>query len=390
MANGLSMISPIRVSTKLPKVGTTIFTVMSQMAAKHDAINLSQGFPDFPVDSVLKDLVTKHIQADANQYAPMTGVPALREAIANKIKMTYGRDYNAETEITITSGATEAIFGAISALISEGDEVVVFTPAYDCYVPAIELNQGKPVYVQLQGPDFKVSWEEVRKVVTRRTKLIIINTPHNPTGTIWSDEDMRELERLAVDSDALVLSDEVYEHIIFDGAVHCSASRYPELAERSLIVASFGKTFHATGWKVGYIYGPENLMAEFRKVHQFLVFSVSTPFQHALADYLADPKNWENLGSYYQAKRDLFLEAISDSKFEPIKSSGTYFQLLDYSKISKAAEVKFAEELTKKFGVASIPISVFYHQPLNQKLLRFCFAKEDDTLLKAAELLNKI
>lgn len=390
MADGLSMISPIRVSTKLPKVGTTIFTVMSQLAAKHDAINLSQGFPDFPVDSVLKDLVAEHIQADANQYAPMAGVPALREAIAKKISLTYGREYNSDTEITVTSGATEAIFGAITALISEGDEVVVFTPAYDCYVPAIELSQGKPVYIQLQGPDFKVSWDEVKKVITRRTKLIIVNTPHNPTGTIWSDEDMRELEKLAVGSDALVLSDEVYEHIVFDGAKHCSASRYPELAERSLIVASFGKTFHATGWKVGYIYGPENLMAEFRKVHQFLVFSVSTPFQYALADYLADPAHWENLGSYYQSKRDLFLDAISGSKFKPVKSSGTYFQLLDYSKISQSDEVEFAEELTQKFGVAAIPISVFYHHTLNQKLLRFCFAKGDDTLLKAAEILKNI
>lgn len=384
------MISPIRVSTKLPKVGTTIFTVMSQMAAKHNAINLSQGFPDFPVDSVLKDLVSKHINADANQYAPMAGVPGLRDAIARKIQLTYGRDYNPETEITVTSGATEAIFGAITALIEEGDEVVIFTPAYDCYVPAIELNHGKPVYVQLQGPDFKVSWDEVRKVITRRTKLIIVNTPHNPTGTIWSDADMKELERLAVDSDALVLSDEVYEHIVFDGAQHCSAARYPELAERSLIVASFGKTFHATGWKVGYIYGPENLMAEFRKVHQFLVFSVSTPFQYALADYLQDPAHWENLGAYYQSKRDLFLNAIEGSNFKPVKSSGTYFQLLDYSKISKLPEVKYAEELTKKFGVAAIPVSVFYHQSLDQYLLRFCFAKGDETLLKAAEILKNI
>lgn len=384
------MKSPLNISTKLPRVGTTIFTVMSQMAAEHDAINLSQGFPDFPVDQTLKDLVAKYVYADANQYAPMPGVLALRQAIANKIKMTYGGDYDPVSEITVTSGATQAIFSAITALVSEGDEVLIFTPAYDCYEPAIELNGGKTVYFQLTAPDFKVDWAEVRKLVGRRTKMIIINTPHNPTGTIWSDKDMKALERIAVDSGAVVLSDEVYEHIVFDGLQHCSAARYPELAAQSLIVASFGKTFHATGWKIGYIYGPKVLMDEFRKVHQYVVFTVHTPTQYALAEFLENPANWEGLGALYQAKRDLFLSAIEGSKFKPIKSSGTYFQVLDYSQVSNKDEEEFAIELTQKFKVASIPISVFYHHPRNQKILRFCFAKQDETILRAAELLRNI
>ena len=385
------MICPVATTSKLPQVGTTIFTTMSQMAAEFNAINLAQGFPDFAIDPELSRLVMKHMEAGHNQYAPMAGVPALRNALAQKIESTYGRKYNPDTEITLTAGATQAIYTAITALVKDEDEVIVFTPAYDCYVPPILLNHGKPVFVQMKGPEYSVNWEEVRKVVTRRTRLIIINTPHNPSGTIWSDKDMRELEKLAVDSDAIVLSDEVYEHIVFDGATHHSAARYDELARRSLIVASFGKTFHATGWKTGYIYGPQNLMAEFRKVHQFLVFSVNTPVQHALAEYLATPAHYQNLAGIYQQKRDLFLEAIAPSQFSAIpKSQGTYFQLLGYSEISKKKEVQFAELVTKKFGVASIPVSVFYHQPLEQQVLRFCFAKSDDTLLKAAELLNKI
>lgn len=384
------MKSPLNISTKLPRVGTTIFTVMSQMAAEHNAINLSQGFPDFPVDQTLKDLVAKYIYADANQYAPMPGVLQLREAIAKKVKMTYGADYDPASEITITAGATQAIFSAITALVTEGDEVLIFTPAYDCYEPAIDLNGGKTVYFQLTAPDFKVDWMEVRKLVGRKTKMIIINTPHNPTGTIWNDADMKALERIAVDSGAVVLSDEVYEHIVFDGQQHCSAARYPELAAQSLIVASFGKTFHATGWKIGYIYGPKVLMDEFRKVHQYVVFTVHTPSQYALAEYLGNPANWEGLGAFYQAKRDLFLSAIEGSKFKPVKSSGTYFQVLDYSQISKKDEEKFAAELTQTYKVAAIPISVFYHHPRNQKLLRFCFAKQDETILKAAELLRNI
>ncbi len=385
------MEAPIDISSKLPQVGTTIFSIMSQIASDENAINLSQGFPDFSVDPDLIALVNQYMQSGHNQYAPMAGVPVLREAISAKIERTYQRFYDPEKEITITAGATQGIYTAITALVKEGDEVIVFTPAYDCYVPSILLNQGKPVYIQMKAPHYKVNWKEVRKVVTRKTKLIIINTPHNPTGTIWTDSDMKELEKLAVDSDALVLSDEVYEHIIFDGERHASAARYEELAKRSLIVSSFGKTFHATGWKTGYIYGPQNLMNEFRKVHQFIVFSVNTSIQYALADYLQMPERYEALGAMYQHKRDVFLKAIEPSRFSASPAAkGTYFQLLNYKGISKESEVDFSKTLTRKFKVASIPVSVFYHQPIEQFVLRFCFAKNDETLLRAAELLNKI
>jgi methionine aminotransferase len=384
------MHSPVNIQSKMPQIGESIFSIMSKMGAEHDAINLSQGFPDFPVDPELVKLVTKYMKAGKNQYAPMPGVPELRKAIAKKINRTYGREYNPDTEITVTSGATQGIFAAISALIKEEDEVIVFTPAYDCYVPPILLNHGKPVYVQMQAPEYRVNWDEVRKLVTRRTKMFVINTPHNPTGTTWSDQDMRELEKLAVDCDALVLSDEVYEHIVFDGEKHNSASRYEELAKRSLITCSFGKTFHATGWKVGYIYGPENLMAEVRKVHQYLVFSVSTPMQYALAEFISEPENYEQLPGLYQAKRDLFFNAMEGSKFTGEPAEGTYFQLLNYSELGSKKETEMAEFLTKNHGVASIPVSVFYHQPLEQTVLRFCFAKSDETLLKAAELLKAL
>ncbi len=384
------MQSPVDISSKLPKLGTTIFTVMSNMASETGAINLSQGFPDFPVDAHLLELVEKNMRDGRNQYAPMAGVEVLREEISKKIEKTYGRHYDPATEITVTAGATQAIYTAITALVKEEDEVLIFTPAYDCYVPPILLNGGRPVYVQLKGPHFKVNWEEVKRLVTRKTKLILINSPHNPTGTIWTDEDMRELEKLAVNSDALVLSDEVYEHIVFDGHRHESAARYEELAKRSMIVASFGKTFHVTGWKMGYIYGPENLMAEFRKVHQYLVFAVNTPIQHALAEYLQSPQHYEGIADMYQKKRDLFLKALEPGKFKATPAQGTYFQLLNYSAITKKGELKFAEELTRKNGVAAIPVSVFYHKPLEQFMLRFCFAKSDDTLLEAAEKLNRL
>ncbi len=388
--NKQTMLAPVDLHSKLPKVGTTIFTIMSRMAAEHGAINLSQGFPDFPVDENLLSLVSNYMHAGKNQYAPMGGVPELRHAISRKVELTYGRQYNPEKEITITAGATQAIYTAITALVREEDEVIVFTPAYDCYVPPVLLNGGKPVYIQLKGPDYKVNWEEVKKVVNRRTKLIIINTPHNPTGTIWSDEDMRELEKLVINSGAIVLSDEVYEHILFDGAKHHSVARYEELSKRSLIVASFGKTFHVTGWKLGYIYGPENLMEEFRKVHQYLVFCVNAPMQYAIADYLEVPERYLNLSQMYQHKRDVFLGALKPGKFTALPSKGTYFQLLNYSGISKKAELKFAEELTKKHGVASIPVSGFYHKPVEQFVLRFCFAKSDETLMQAADKLNAL
>ncbi len=384
------MRSPVDISSKLPKVESSIFSVMSQMAAEHNAINLSQGFPDFPVDPHLLSLVEKYMRDGRNQYAPMAGVQVLREAVAKKIENVYARKYDPDSEITITAGATQAIYTAITALIREEDEVIVFTPAYDCYVPPILLNGGKPVYVQLKAPHYKVNWEEVKRLITRKTRLIIINSPHNPTGTVWSEDDMRELEKLAVNSDALVLSDEVYEHIVFDGLKHQSAARFEELAKRSMIVASFGKTYHATGWKMGYIYGPENLMAEFRKVHQYLVFSVNTPIQYAFAEYIQNPEHYINIASMYESKRNLFLEALKPGKFKAAPAQGSYFQLLNYTGISKKNEMKFAEELCRKHGVASIPVSVFYHKPLEQFVLRFCFAKNEETLLKAAEKLNSL
>lgn len=384
------MLAPADLHSKLPNTGITIFSVMSKMAADFNAINLSQGFPDFPIDPLLASMAQKHIEEGRNQYAPMQGLPALRQSLAQKIQRSYGRKYDPDKEITITAGATQAIYTAISALVREGDEVIVFTPAYDCYVPAILMNGGKPVYVQLRSPNFEVHWEEVKKVVNRKTRLIIINTPHNPTGIVWSEDDMRELEKLVVNSDALVLSDEVYEHIVFDGCKHHSAACFDELARRSVIIASFGKTFHVTGWKIGYICGPENLMAEFRKVHQYLVFSVNTPLQYAIHDYLADETRYTGVAGMYQKKRDLFLSALEPGRFEARPSMGTYFQLLNYSNMSKKSETKFAEELTKKHGVASIPVSVFYHNPLEQFVLRFCFAKSDEVLLEAAGRLNNL
>jgi methionine aminotransferase len=378
---------PAAPSSKLPQVGTTIFSVMSKMAADYNAINLSQGFPDFPVDEALINLVHKHMRDGHNQYAPMQGVPALREAISVKMQKCYGKTYDPNTEITITSGATQAIYTAITALVKEGDQVLIFNPAYDCYIPPVLLNGGIPIHHELRAPYFKPNWDEVKKVVSRRTKLIIVNSPHNPSGFIWAKEDMIELEKLVVATGAYVLSDEVYEHIVFDGAMHQSAARFEALAAHSLIVASFGKTFHATGWKLGYICGPSTLMAEFQKVHQFLVFSANTPMQYAIAEYLQDARHYEGISDMYQRRRDLFINALHRSRFTLLPSEGTYFQLLNYSAISKKKEVKFAEELTQKHGVASIPVSVFYPKAKDQFLLRFCFAKGEETLLRAAERL---
>ncbi len=360
------------------------------MASECGAINLSQGFPDFPVDSKLIDLVSKYMHEGMNQYAPMQGLPALRSALSGKIERCYGRHYAADAEITITAGATQAIYTAITALVKEGDEVIIFTPAYDCYAPPVLLNGGKPVYVELPAPHFKPDWDEVKKRVNRKTKLIIINSPHNPSGAIWSANDMRELEKLVVNTGAFVISDEVYEHMVFDGQEHHSAARFDALAAHSLIVASFGKTFHATGWKLGYIYGPGALMQEFRKVHQYLVFSVNTPIQCAIAEYLQAPERYESLPAAYQKKRDQFLNAIEGSRFKAIPTEGTYFQLLSYKAISRRKEVNFAEELTRKHGIASIPISVFYPQGKEQCLLRFCFAKGEQTLYEAAEKLKAV
>lgn len=381
---------PNSINSKLPNVGTTIFTVMSKLATDNNAINLSQGFPDFNCNEELVGLVNKYMLKGYNQYAPMAGLMSLREIIAEKTEDIYSAKYDPETEITITAGGTQAIFTAISAMIREGDEVIIFEPAYDCYKPAIELNGGKTIYLQLKAPLYSIDWEEVKKVINYRTKMIIINTPHNPTGSIMTAADMAKLEKLTKGTDIVIVSDEVYEHIIFDGYEHQSVARFPKLAERSFIISSFGKTYHATGWKIGYCVAPKKLMAEFRKVHQFVVFCVNTPIQYALAEFLKNKKNYLGLGSFYQKKRDYFNKMIKNSNFKFEPASGTYFQLLNYSDISKEKDSNFAIRLTKEFGIASIPVSMFYHHSIDNKMLRFCFAKKEETLEKAAEILNKI
>ncbi len=381
---------PNAIKSKLPKVGTTIFTVMSQLANEQKAINLSQGFPDFESSAELISLVNDAMKKGLNQYAPMPGIISLREQIAKKTHNLYGIEYHPESEVTITSGATQAIYTAIAATITEGDEVIIFTPAYDCYEPAIELNGGKTVFVQMHAPDYNVNWEQVKKLINQRTKMIIINTPHNPTGTVLEEEDMLALEKIVSDTDIVLISDEVYEHIIFDGKQHQSVAKFPGLAERSFIISSFGKTFHNTGWKMGYCIAPKNLMVEFRKAHQFIVFSANTPVQHGLAEYLKNEKNYLSLNSFYQEKRDLFTDLIKDSKFDILPSSGTYFQLLSYKGITDMADTEYAIELTKKHKIASIPVSVFYHQKVDEKVLRFCVAKKEETLHQAAEILNKV
>jgi methionine aminotransferase len=381
---------PNSINSKLPNVGTTIFTVMSKLATDTNAINLSQGFPDFNCNEELINLVHKYMLNGNNQYAPMAGLMSLREIIAEKTEAIYSAKYNPETEITITAGATQAIFTAISAIVREGDEVIIFEPAYDCYQPAIELNGGKTIYLQLKAPDYSIDWEQFKKVVNYRTKMIIINTPHNPTGSIMTAGDMAKLEKLVKGSDIVIISDEVYEHIIFDGYEHQSVARFPKLAERSFIVSSFGKTFHTTGWKMGYCIAPQNLMTEFRKVHQFLVFCCNTPIQYALAEFLKNKNSYLELGNFYQKKRDHFIKLIKNSKFKFVPSAGTYFQLLQYNGISKEKDIDFAKRLTAEFGIASIPVSAFYHEGTDNKVLRFCFAKKEETLEKAAEILNNI
>ena len=376
--------------SKLPKVGTTIFTKMSAMANAHGALNLSQGFPDFDIDDRLIHCVEKSMKAGYNQYAPMPGLIQLRERIAEKIFNQYQIEYHPETEITITSGATQAIFTAIAAFVKEEDEVIIFTPAYDCYQPAIELVGGKPVFVQMKSPEYKVNWEEVKKLISQRTRMIIINTPHNPTGTLLSEEDLQELDKITADSEIIILSDEVYEHIVFDQHEHASICKNKRLADRTLAVFSFGKTFHITGWKMGYCIGPKELMVEFRKVHQFNVFSSNHPLQHALSEYLIEPDKYLSLGGFYQNKRDVFLAAISGSKFKIIPSHGTYFQLLDYSEITAENDINFAERLVLEYGIAAIPVSVFYNSPLDEKVLRFCFAKKEKTLNLAGDILTNI
>ena len=381
---------PDFIPSKLPSIGTSIFAIMSQLANEHKAINLSQGFPDFDCDERLKSLVNNFIKKGNNQYAPMPGILPLREAIAEKTQFCYSAVYDPNTEITVTAGATEALYSAISAFVREGDEVIVFEPAYDSYVPAILLNGGTPIYGRLSGADFKINWDETQKMVNQRTRMIIINSPHNPTGSVLTAEDMKRLEKITKNTNIIILSDEVYEHIIFDNKEHQSVCRYPKLAERSLVISSFGKTYHTTGWKMGYCLAPENMMVEFRKVHQFVVFAVNTPIQYAVAEFLKERDSYIQLPDFYQQKRNFFNNALKSSRFKIVPSSGTYFQLLDYSRISDEKEEDFAIRLTKEFKVASIPVSVFYHKKVENKILRFCFAKSEETMNKAAEILCKI
>jgi methionine transaminase len=376
--------------SKLPNLGTTIFTVMSALAKEHNAINLSQGFPDFKSDPKLIDLVTQAMNSGYNQYAPMAGILELRERIAEKYDLLYQSTYHPDHEITITSGATQAISCIISAFINPNDEVIIIKPAYDCYEPFIELNGGKIIPIQLEFPNYNIHWDQVKQQINNKTKMIVINTPHNPSGRIFSKDDMLKLQELTKNTNILVLSDEVYEHIIFDNEKHQSACLFSDLKSRSFLVASFGKTFHNTGWKVGYCCAPKELMKEFRKVHQFNVFCVNHPMQKGLADYLKEPSHYLKLSPFYQEKRDFFLSLINTSRFKFLPSKGTYFQILDYSEITDESDVEFAKRLATEFGIASIPLSVFNVNHLDHNVLRFCFAKTSDTLKKAADILNSI
>ena len=380
----------MNISSRLPDVGTSIFSVMSKMALDYGAINLSQGFPDFNIDEKIIQLVSRYMLEGNNQYAPMPGTPALRSIIAQVVEATYKRKTDPETEITITAGATEGIFSIIAAFISAGDEVILFDPSYDSYSPAIRLNGGVPVHVNVYPPDFSIDWDIVRAKITPRTRMIMINTPHNPCGSVLQERDLLELEKIVLEHNLLVLSDEVYEWLIFDGLTHQSVLRYPALSSRSLAVFSFGKTFHATGWKAGYVVAPEYLTKEVRKTHQFIVFSVNTPVQLALAEYMRTPEHYQSLGKFYQQKRDFFLKQIEGSSFEPLPCNGSYFQVVSYKNISKKSDVAMAEDLTKNFKVASIPVSVFYNDKTDNHLLRFCFAKKEETLAKAGEILRTI
>jgi methionine transaminase len=380
----------ITIKSKLPELGTTIFSKMTALANKHNAINLSQGFPGFEVDKNLTNLVTKYLNEGKNQYAPMPGIIELRVTLCNNYSKLHGCEINPETEITITAGATQAIYNTISAVVNEGDEVLLFSPAYDCYAPAIEVHGGIPVYIPLHHPDYSINWNEVKQRVNEKTKMMLVNSPHNPTGSLLTNEDLKELKKITSDTNILILSDEVYEHITFEGNKHESVLSYPELKKRSMVVYSFGKSLHVTGWKLGFCVGPDWLMNEFRKIHQFTVFSCNSPMQYAINEYILNHNPFSNTSEFYERKRNLFLESIQNSRFKVIPSKGTYFQLLDYSEITDMNDVEFAEKLTKEHGIASIPISVFYPNLEDNKVLRFCFAKEDDLLIKAGKLLCTI
>ncbi|MDR6393685.1 pyridoxal phosphate-dependent aminotransferase [Herbaspirillum seropedicae] len=378
--------------TKLPKVGTTIFTVMSALASEKGAVNLGQGFPDFHCDPALVAAVTQAMQEGLNQYPPMAGVPVLREAIAEKVEKLYGHRYDPVSEITVTAGATQGILTSVLCAVHPGDEVIVIEPVYDCYVPAIELAGGVPVFVQMEvgAQGYSIPWDKVKAAVTPKTRMIMVNTPHNPTGSVMRAADVAALADIVRGTDILILSDEVYEHMVYDGQPHESLARHPELAERSFINSSFGKTYHVTGWKVGYVAAPAALTAEFRKVHQFNVFTVNTPVQYGLAAYMKDPAPYLDLPAFYQHKRDLFRTGLANTRFELLPSQGTYFQCVKYGAISALPEAEFCKWLTSEIGVAAIPVSAFYNTPKESGIVRFCFAKKDETLQLALERLAKL
>jgi len=381
----------LNLKSKLPGAGTTIFTVMSRMAQDHDAINLSQGFPDFDGPVALRQRVTHHLENGHNQYAPLAGLPALCEQIAAKIASIYGHIVDPEQQVTITPGATEAIYCAVTAVVKPGDEVIVFDPAYDTYDPSVTLNGGITHHIPTRYPDFGIDWDRVRDTVNDRTRLIIINTPNNPTGTVWKQTDIDCLRAVTDGTGIFLLTDEVYEHMVFDGQPHLSLLRYPDLAARTFAVYSFGKTYHATGWRIGYCVAPQRLTKEFLRIHQFINFSTNAPFQYALADFMRDcPDFHHSLAAFYQHKRDLFCELMSQTAFRLRPSAGTFFQLADYSAISSEKDTDFACRLTREHRVAVIPVSVFYAVPPDQRVVRFCFAKGDDTLIEAAERLRSL
>ncbi|HET9663089.1 MAG TPA: methionine aminotransferase [Burkholderiales bacterium] len=377
-------------ASKLPQVGTTIFTVMSRLASEHNAINLSQGFPDFDCAPELRALLNKYLNSGLNQYPPMAGIAALREAVAEKAEALYGMQYDPEHEVTIVPGATYGIFTAIATWIRPGDDVILLEPAYDSYAPSVEVAGGKPVYVQLRFPDYSIDWQEVQNAITPKTRMILINTPNNPTASVFSAEDLRMLEGMLRNTDIVVVSDEVYEHIVFDGHRHQSVARFPGLAERSFVVSSFGKTYHVTGWKTGYVLAPRELTAEFRKVHQFNAFVTNGPVQYALAEYMKNRDAYLSLAAFYQKKRDFFLSGIAASRFQPLPSRGTFFQNVRYDAVSDEKDTDLAIRLTKEHGIASIPVSVFYREAPSHKVLRFCFAKSEETLARGAEILSRI
>ncbi len=379
-----------KVETKLPSVGTTIFTVMSALAAEKNAVNLGQGFPDFNCDPKLLDAVSAAMAAGHNQYPPMPGILALREAIGSKIAALYGHRYDPATEITVTAGATQAIITAILAVVHAGDEVIVLEPCYDSYAPNIELAGGTVVRVPLTPGSFRPDFDKIAAAITPRTRAIIVNTPHNPSATVWTEAEMRQLEELLAPTDVLVISDEVYEHMVYTGARHESAARFPGLAARSFIVSSFGKTYHVTGWKIGYVAAPAALTAEFRKVHQFNVFTVNTPMQHALANFMADAAPYLELPAFYQRKRDLFAAGLAKTRFRLLPSGGTYFQCVDIGQVSDLGEAEFCQWLTSEIGVAAIPLSAFYASGFDQRVVRFCFAKKDETLQTAIDRLARL